>query len=110
MKLVVEVDMANKIARDAGLQGKTISPKNNPNKNASHKGFCCIGELNLGKSFPISKLNIIKMLMMARIPNAIGLIIPMELVRDFCNKKVKINPKINIETITPNVTVNPSKM
>lgn len=110
MKLVVEVEIANSIARLAGLQGNTISPKNNPNKKASHNGFCCIGELNLGKILPMSTLNIIKILIIARIPNAIGLIIPIALVRDFCKKKVNISPKINIETITPNVTVNPKRM
>ncbi len=76
MKDIVDVEIANSIARLAGLQGNTISPKNNPNRNASHNGFCCIGELNLGKNLPISTLKIIRILIIAKIPNAIGLIIP----------------------------------
>ena len=31
IKLVVDVLTANKTTREAGLQGRTISPKNNPN-------------------------------------------------------------------------------
>ena len=47
---------------------------------------------------------------MARIPKAIGLMIPIALVRDSCRKKVKINPKRNIDRITPNVTNSPMKI
>ena len=110
MKDVVEEEIANSIARLAGLQGSTISPKNSPKSKASHNGFSFIGELNLGKIFPMFMLNIISRLIIARIPNAIGLMIPIALVRDSCKKKVKISPKINIEIITPNVTIKPRRM
>ena len=49
MKLVVEELIANKITRDAGLQGRTIAPKKNPKRNADIKGFFLIGALILGK-------------------------------------------------------------
>jgi len=39
MKLVVDVLIANNIISDAGLQGRTIAPKNNPNMNALNRGF-----------------------------------------------------------------------
>jgi hypothetical protein len=109
-KVIVEVEIAKRIASEAGLHGRTISPKNRPKMNASQSGFVRIGELNFGKIFPISMFNIIRILITARIPNAIGLIIPIALVRDFWRKNVKISPKINIETITPNVTKNPKRI
>ena len=91
------------------MHGKTISPKNNPKINASHKGLERRGELNLGNNFPMFTLNIIRMLIIARMPKAIGLIIPIALVKDSCKKKVKINPKMNMEIITPKVTMNPNR-
>ena len=50
------------------------------------------------------------MLTRASIPNAIGLIIPMAFVKDSWRKKVKINPKMNIEVITPNVMIIPKNI
>ena len=82
MKLVVDVLIANRTTKDAGLQGRTIAPKNNPKINALQVGLSFMGALNLGKIFPMSKLKIIKMLIMARTPKAIGLIIPIAFVKD----------------------------
>ena len=103
MKLVVDVLIANNTIKDAGLQGRTIAPKNKPKINALNSGFFCNGAFTLGKNFPISKLNIIKILIIPRMPNAIGLIISIDFVKDSWSRNVKINPKINIETITPEV-------
>ena len=49
MKLVVEELIANKITRDAGLQGRTIAPKKNPKMKADRRGFFFIGAFILGK-------------------------------------------------------------
>lgn len=54
IKLVVEVLKANRTTREAGLHGKTIAPKKNPNMNALKKGLFFIGVLNLGNISPIS--------------------------------------------------------
>ena len=82
MKLVVDVLIANRTIRDAGLHGRTIAPKKKPKIKALNMGLFLIGAFILGKNFPISKLNIIKILIIPRIANAIGLIIPIAFVKD----------------------------
>ena len=105
---MIEVLIANSIAKDAGLHGSTIAPKKSPKMKALRRGFLVTGALTLGKSFPKSKLNIKKILMMVKIPNAIGEIIPITFVKDFCKKKVKIKPNKNIEVKTPKLTTIPN--
>jgi hypothetical protein len=53
-KLVTEVLIANKIVKDAGLQGKTTAPKKNPKTNEDLIGFLVKGACILGKNLPIS--------------------------------------------------------
>ena len=48
--------------------------------------------------------------MIAKIPNAIGEIIPITFVKDTCKNFVKINPNKNIEDITPNATTTPRRI
>ena len=97
MKPVVDELIANKTINDAGLQGRTIAPKNRPKIKELNIGFFLMGALTLGKNFPISKLNIIKILIIPSIANAIGLIISIALVKESWSKNVNINPKIKIE-------------
>ena len=82
MKLVVDVLIANRTIRDAGLHGRTIAPKKKPKIKALNMGLFLIGAFILGKNFPISKLNIIKILIIPSMANAIGLIIPIDFVKD----------------------------
>ena len=50
-KSVVDELMANKIIKEAGLQGRTITPKKIPNKNELSNGFFKIGEDTFGNIF-----------------------------------------------------------
>ncbi len=50
-KSAVEVLIANKTINEAGLQGRTITPKKIPNKNELKRGFFKIGEDILGMKF-----------------------------------------------------------
>ena len=109
-KSTVEVLIANKIISDAGLHGKTIAPKKKPKINELRKGFLVIGAFILGKNLPKSKLNIKDKLTTAKIPKAIGEIIPIALVSEAWRNFVKINPNKNIEDITPKATINPKKI
>ena len=110
-KLIVEVLIANKTIKDAGLQGKTIAPKKNPKMNELSKGFFVTGaRICLGNNLEKSKLKIKNKLTIAKIPKAIGEIIPIALVREACKNCVKINPTKNIEVITPKVTNKPRKI
>ncbi len=108
IKLMVDVLIAKSITKEAGLQGSTIAPKKNPKINELKKGFLVTGAWIFGKSFPKSTLNINKILINARIPNAIGEIIPIAFVKDSCKSFVKIKPNKNIEEIIPNVTISPN--
>jgi len=110
VKDIVDVLTANKTIRDAGLQGKTIAPKKNPKMKDVDNGFLVIGALILGNNLLKSKLNIKNKLTTAKIPKAIGEIIPMALVREACKNFVNIKPKRNIEEITPRVTINPRRI
>jgi len=58
----------------------------------------------------MSKLNISNKLTKASIPKAIGEIIPTAFVNDSCNNVVNTSPKTIIETITPDVVINPNNM
>ena len=107
-KSTVDVLIANKTISDAGLHGRTIAPKNKPKIKALNKGFFLIGAFTLGNNLPISKLNIIRILIKAKRPKAIGLIIPIAFVKDSWSRNVNINPKTNIEIITPEVTTSPN--
>ncbi len=82
VKLITEVDTANRTANEAGLQGRTIAPKNNPKINADKVGFFKTGAVVFGKNLPRSKLKIRKMLTTAKIPKAIGEMIPIAFVND----------------------------
>ena len=53
------------------------------------------------------KLKIKKMLIIASIPNAIGEIIEVTVVKLSLSKNVNMKPIIKSETITPNVTTTP---
>ena len=48
--------------------------------------------------------------MMARIPKAIGDIIPITLVRDFCKTVVNNNPNNNIKKTTPAEIIVPNRI
>ena len=64
----------------------------------------------MGNNLEKSKLNIRNKLTTARIPKAIGEIIPIALVNDVCKNFVNIRPNKNMEDITPRVTINPKKI
>ena len=104
-KLNVEVETANRSASDAGLQGRTIAPKNNPKIREVVTGFFKTGALYFGRRVEKSKLKIRNKLMIAKMPKAIGEIIPIASVKDFFNMNEKINPTRNIERITPAVII-----
>ena len=106
--LVVIATLAKNAAINAGLQGITIAPKNNPKRNALSIGFFVVGVFALGRYFPISISKINKRLINPKITNAIGEITPMTLVKDNWKNVVKINPIDNMKTITPKVTNTPS--
>jgi hypothetical protein len=95
-KSIVDALIANSTISEAGLQGKTIAPKNNPKTKEVNKGFLRIGACHFGINFPKSTSNISNTLTIASIPKAIGDMRPMALVNDSCNNKVKINPNIII--------------
>ena len=52
-------------------------------------------------------LNISKILIIPKIPNAIGEIIEIAFVNEAEKIAVKSNPTINMDSITPNVTTRP---
>ncbi len=85
-KLIVEVDTTNKTARDAGLQGRTIAPKNRPKIKDVRAGLFPIFMLYLGRNFPKSNPKMRKMLMINRMVKAIGEIIPIALVKEAFRK------------------------
>ena len=109
-KPIVDVLIANNITKEAGLQGNTISPKKKPKLNELKKGFLSVGDFIWGKSLEKSKLNIKNKLTTAKIPKAIGEIIPIAFVKEVCRNFVKINPNKNIEDITPIATTTPKRI
>ena len=109
-KSAVDVLMANRTMSDAGLHGRTIAPKKKPKTNELRKGFLVIGAFTLGKNLPKSKSKIKNKLTKAKIPKAIGEIIPIALVNEAWRNFVKINPNKNIEDITPKATIKPKKI
>jgi hypothetical protein len=83
MKSIVVTPIVNKAAINAGLQGITIAPKKNPKTKALRKGLLRIGALTFfGIILLKSKSRIRKMLMIDRIPNAIGEITPITFVNE----------------------------
>jgi len=108
-KPIVEVLIANKTIRDAGLHGRTMAPKNRPKTRAVKIGFFRVGLLICGNNLLKSKLKIKNKLTTAKIVKAMGDIIPIALVREACRNFVKINPTINRDRITPKATVKPNK-
>ena len=109
IKLVVDVLIAKRTISDAGLQGSTIAPKKNPKPNAVLSGFLPTGVRNFGKNLLISILKINTKLIRARMPKAMGEIMPIALVNDACKSCVKISPMTNMDATTPKVTITPSK-
>jgi len=101
--------LAKKAAIKAGLQGITMAPKKKPKPNALFKGFLLIGAFILGKNLEKSTLNIRNKLIIPNIAKAIGETIAITLVKDCCNKVVKIRPKSNMKIMTPKTTIAPNK-
>ena len=102
--------IANNTIREAGLQGNTIAPKKKPKTKELMKGFLSAGDFICGKSREKSKLNIKNKLTIAKIPNAIGEIIPITFVKDAWRNFVKIKPIKNIDVITPIATITPRRI
>ncbi len=69
-----------------------------------------VGAVIFGKNFEKSTLKISKILIIPRIPKAIGESIPITFVRDTCRIVVKIRPNRNINEITPRTTSRPRKI
>jgi len=109
-KSVVDALIAKSMINDAGLHGRTIAPKKKPKRNEERKGFFVIGAVTFGKNFPTSILKIRKILTMAKIPNAIGEIMPIALVNEVDRSFVNISPNKNMEVIIPTVTMSPNCM
>ena len=105
IKLIVEVDIAKRITREAGLQGITIAPKKRPKRKEVFVGFVPVLIEYLGRNFVKSTSNIRRILTTARIANTIGEIIPITFVRDSFKMNEKINPNVNIEVIIPAVII-----
>jgi len=81
-KLTVEVLIANKTIKDAGLQGSTMAPKNRPKRSELKKGFLSTGACVCGKNFPRLTLIIKRKLITARMPKAIGETTPIALASE----------------------------
>jgi len=109
-KPIVEVLIANKTTNEAGLHGRTMAPKKNPKPNELKKGFLDVGDRICGKNLEKSKLNIKNKLTNAKIPKAMGEMIPITLVKETCKNFVKIKPTKNIELITPRETITPKSI
>lgn len=101
--------LAKKAVINAGLHGITIAPKKKPNMNALFIGLLfSVLIFDLGINLEKSKSNIKAKLISPKIKKAIGEIIPITLVRDFCRSVVKINPNKIIKIIIPVKIVNPN--
>jgi hypothetical protein len=61
----------------------------------------------VGKNFPKSKSNIKNILIIPKIPKAIGDNIPITFVSDVCKKVVNMSPSKVMKTIIPKVTKSP---
>ena len=108
INVIVEVLTANNITKEAGLHGRTITPKNIPKRSEDKYGFCKTGAVFFGKNLPKSTLKISRTLTTANIEKAIGEAMLITLVNDSCRKKVKIKPTKNIDKTTPAVTISPN--
>jgi len=100
--------IANKTIKEAGLHGRTIAPKNIPNKKELRRGFFKIGEEIFGNKLEKLKLKIKNKLTIPKIAKAIGEIIEIVFVKETSRIFVNINPTINKEVITPKVTEIPN--
>ena len=109
-KLSTSKLLAKNAAINAGLQGITMAPKKNPNKNAFVIGFLAPGVFILGINLLKSKLKIKNMLMIPKIPNAMGEIIEITFVRDSWRIVVNIRPRAIIKARTPATTNRPNKI
>ena len=109
VKLSINNALARKAAIKPGLHGITIAPKKKPNPNALFQGFLLVFTFILGINLPKSKLNIKNILIIPNMAKAIGETIAITLVKDCCNKVVKIRPKSNIKIITPKTITAPNK-
>ena len=110
VKSIVDVLIANNTIKEAGLHGNTIAPKKKPKINELMNGFLSVGDFICGKSREKSKLNIKNKLTTAKIPNAIGEIIPITFVSEACRNLVKIKPIKNIDVTTPIATITPRRI
>ena len=108
MKSTVVMVGINKAAMNNGLQGITIPPKKNPYRKAPRIGFSDWGVFAFGRYLAKSMLKINKILIIIKIPNAIGETIPITFVNDALKIVVNINPNIAIKTTTPKTTINPN--
>ena len=99
---------AKKAPINPGLQGITIAPKKKPYSRAFRTGFFVFIVLALGRNFPMSISKIKKMLIIPNMVKAIGEIIPITFVNEYCKTVVKTKPIRNINKITPNVIKNPN--
>ena len=104
---VIRIAFVKNAAIKPGLQGRTIAPKNSPYKKEVMNGFLVIGAVVLGMNLPKSILNINNILIKINIENAIGEIMLIKLVSDFCKNVVNINPIAIMNKITPDVISNP---
>ena len=107
-KSIVDIVLVKRTAMNRGLQGITIAPKKKPNNNALSIGFLAAGVWVLGINLPMSILNISNKLIIISMPNAIGEIISITLVRDTFKIVVKISPNNVMNRTTPKVTIDPN--
>jgi len=107
-KSVIRSERAKNAAMNAGEQGITIAPKKKPYNNALITGF--LWEINLvcGRKREKSILNINKIEINPKIPNAIGEIILMAPVREDCRIVVNSNPRTSMKAMTPRVINRPN--
>jgi hypothetical protein len=101
-KSTVASVLVNRTAIKAGLQGTTMAPKKKPKEKALIQGFFCpVDIFTFGMYLPKSTLNIIRRLIIRRMPKAIGDITPITFVKETCRTVVNIIPRKNMNKITP---------
>lgn len=107
-KSIVDTVLVKRTAMNKGLQGITIAPKKKPNKNALIIGFLTTGARVFGRNLPMSISNISNKLTIISMPNAIGEIISITLVREIFKIVVKISPNNVMNRTTPKLTISPN--
>jgi hypothetical protein len=100
-KDVICKERVKNAAIKAGLQGIIIVPKKNPYKKAEIFGLLEVGGVIFGNKEVNSILRIKKILIIIKMINAIGVIIPITLVKETSKSVVKTKPKNIIKEITP---------